>query len=55
MNSVKKSGVNPDLVGERKKCSFKTADFTNWWYGGEKNVEKKRWIGKYFSLFSSSE
>lgn len=47
MGAVKKSKVNPDLEGERKKCSFKTIEFTNWWHGGAKNVEEKRWRGKF--------
>lgn len=46
MSSTKKITLNPDLALERKKCSFKTEEFTNWWYGGAKNVEEKRWKGK---------
>lgn len=46
MTLVKKLKVNPDLQKERNKCSFKTEELTNWWYGGAKNVEEKRWKGK---------
>lgn len=38
--------VNPDLANERKKCSFNTEEFTNWWYGGAKKVEEKRARGE---------
>lgn len=44
---AKKTTVNPDLANERKRCSFNTAEFTNWWYGGEKKVEEKRARGNY--------
>lgn len=42
----KKTTVNPDLANERKKCSFNTSEFTNWWYGGEKKVAEKRSRGE---------
>lgn len=43
--ATKKDNVNPDLDNERKKCSFQTSEFTNWWFGGSKNVEVKRFRG----------
>lgn len=47
MSVVKKTNINPDLDKERQKCTFNTVEFTNWWYGGVKEVEKKRWQGNF--------
>lgn len=45
MSVEKKSKVNADLQRERKNCTFNTEEFTNWWYGSEKNVQEKRFTG----------
>lgn len=45
MSLVKENKVNPDLAKERMKCTFKTTEFTNWWYGGQELVERRRKIG----------
>lgn len=38
--------VNPDLVKERKQCSFDVEEFARWWNGGETKLREKRDRGK---------
>lgn len=37
--------VNQDLKEERENIIFNIEEFTNWYYGGEKNVKDKRYMG----------
>lgn len=48
MSSAVLKKVNPDLQEERKKCTFNQEEFTNWYHGGAKKVEEKRWRGENF-------
>lgn len=48
------SKVNKDLQDERDKVSFDVSEFTNWYYGGEDNVQEKRFLGKIQSFFKIS-
>ncbi|CRL03335.1 CLUMA_CG016522, isoform B [Clunio marinus] len=36
--------VNQDLEDERRKISFKVEDFTKWYYGGDENVDEKKFL-----------
>jgi hypothetical protein len=38
--------INPDLVEERQKVAFDVQEFSNWYYGGAKNVENLDFMGK---------
>ena len=40
------SKINPDIQEEREKVGFDVEEFTNWYHGGAKNVEEKRFYGK---------
>lgn len=40
------SKINPDLQEARDKVTFKTEEFTNWYYGGVDKVKEKRFFGK---------
>jgi hypothetical protein len=42
------SKVNPDIQEERKRVQFNVEEFTNWFYGGKENVDRKRSLGKNF-------
>lgn len=46
MTTTSVNPVNPDLQKERSKCTFEQAEFTRWWYGGEKKLQEKRLRGK---------
>lgn len=45
------SKLNKDLQDEREKVSFEVGEFTNWYHGGVKNVEEKRFLGN-FNVFN---
>lgn len=38
--------VNPDLVNERKKCTFNVEELAEWWWNGSAELNEKRKIGK---------
>lgn len=42
------SKINPDIEEERKKVEFNVEEFTNWYHGGVKNLEEKRFFGMTF-------
>lgn len=45
---AKAQKINPDLLKERQKASFKTEELAVWWNGGQKKLENKRFLGKYY-------
>lgn len=38
--------VNPDLLKERKKCTFNVEELTTWWCNGQQKLKEKRERGK---------
>lgn len=42
-NTVDK--INPDLLKERKKCTFNTEELAIWWNGGREMLLRKRKLG----------
>jgi acyl-CoA oxidase len=49
----KLSKINTDLQEERNKVQFNIEEFTNWFYSGKENVEKKRFLGEKFEICGS--
>lgn len=49
------SKLNKDLQDEREKVSFEVTEFTNWFHGGVKNVEEKRFLGNFRVLVTESK
>lgn len=45
------SKINQDLKDERDKISFDIEEFTTWYYGGRENLQEKRFLGKYKSVW----
>lgn len=39
--------VNTDLQKERDRIKFDLKELTNWFYGGEKNAEERKYFGKF--------
>jgi hypothetical protein len=39
--------ISKELKEERDKVTFNVEEFTNWYYGGAKNVQRRREIGKH--------
>lgn len=45
MNDKIENKINPDLIKERKKCTFNTEELATWWNGGREMLLKKRKLG----------
>ncbi len=44
--------ISKDLAEERENVPFEIKELTNWYYGGEEKVEKRRFFGKFlFATF----
>ena len=53
MSSEIVKNVNPDLVLERKKCTFDVEELAKWWNGGEQELLKKHEMGLCVSFKKS--
>lgn len=38
--------VNPDLLNERKKCTFNVEELASWWNNGPQKLKEKRERGE---------
>lgn len=38
--------INPDLLKERKKCSFNVEELATWWCNGPQKLKEKRERGE---------
>lgn len=45
------SKINQDLKDERDKISFDIEEFTTWYYGGKENLQEKRFLGSYKTVW----